>query len=82
MNNLTSIQLQKKTLSKLKEFRDYRRETYDELLNKLMRIIEALEKKPMLKKEVIEEVEEARREFREGKGISTAQLVKELGIKI
>ena len=82
MENLTSIQLNKKTLNKLKEFKDYRRETYDEILNKMMKIIEALEKKPMLKKEIIEEVEEARRELREGKGISTAQLAKELGIEI
>jgi len=82
MESLTSIQLNKKTLNKLKEFKDYRRETYDEILNKLMKIIEALEKKPMLKKEIIEEVEEARKELREGKGISTAQLIKELGIEI
>ena len=40
MEGLTSIQVNKSTLNKLKNFKDYKRETYDELLNKLMKIIE------------------------------------------
>lgn len=83
LNKLTSIQIEKSTLSKLKSFKEYRRETYDELINKLMKIIEALSKRePELKEEVIQEIEEARKEIREGKGISTKQLVRELGLKI
>lgn len=83
MPQLTSIQIEKSTLNKLKDFKEYKRETYDELINKLMKIIEALSKKePELKEEVIQEVEEARKELREGKGISTRQLIKELGLEI
>lgn len=83
LNKLTSIQIEKSTLSKLKSFKEYRRETYDELINKLMKIIEALSKRePELKEEVIQEIEEARKEIGEGKGISTKQLVRELGLKI
>lgn len=83
LNKLTSIQIEKSTLSKLKSFKEYRRETYDELINKLMKIIEALSKRePELKEEVIQEIEEARKDIREGKGISTKQLVRELGLKI
>lgn len=83
MENLTSIQINKKTLNKLKEFKDYKRETYDELLNKLMIVMEFISKKePELKEEVIKEIEEARKEIKEGKGISTNQIIRELGIKI
>ena len=83
MENLTSIQINKRTLNKLKEFRDYKRETYDEVLNKLMKITEYISKKePELKEEAIRDIEEARKEIKEGKGISTKQLVRELGIKI
>ena len=83
MEDLTSIQINKSTLNKLKNFKDYKRETYDELLNKLMKIIEFISKRePELKEEVINEIEEARKEIKEGKGISTKQLIRELGIQI
>lgn len=83
MEDLTSIQVNKSTLNKLKNFKDYKRETYDELLNKLMKIIEFISKRePELKEEVINEIEEARKEIKEGKGISTKQLIRELGIQI
>jgi len=83
MGKLTSIQIEKSTLNKLKDFKEYKRETYDELIDKLMKIIIALSKKePELKEEIIQEIEEARKEIREGKGISTKQLIKELGIEI
>ena len=67
MAKLTSIQIEKSTLNKLKNFKEYKRETYDELINKLMGVIEVLSKKePELKEEVIQEVEEARKEIRGG----------------
>ena len=83
MENLTSIQIHKSTLDRLKGFKEYQRETYDELINKLMKIVEFISKKePELKEEIMEEIEEARKEIREGKGISTKQLIKEMGIEI
>ncbi|MBW2975583.1 hypothetical protein KY366_07725 [Candidatus Woesearchaeota archaeon] len=83
MGKLTSIQIEKSTLNKLKDFREYRRETYDELINRLMEIMTVLSRKePELKEEVLQEIEEARKEVREGKGISTKQLIRELGLKI
>lgn len=83
MENLTSIQIHKSTLDRLKSFKEYQRETYDELINKLMKIVEFISKKePELKEEIIREIEEARKEIREGRGISTKQLIKEMGIEI
>jgi len=37
MENPTTIQIEKKTLEKLKKLRITRRETYDEILNRLMK---------------------------------------------
>ena len=83
MENLTSIQIYKSTLDRLKSFKEYQRETYDELINKLMKIVEFISKnEPELKEEIMMEIEEARKEIREGKGISTKQLIKEMGIEI
>lgn len=83
MGKLTSIQIEKSTLSRLKKFKEYKRETYDELISRLMKIIAALSRKePELREEIIEEIEEARKEMRDGKGISTKQLIKELGLEI
>jgi len=77
----TSIQIHRGTRIKLQSFKDYRRETYDELLNKMMNIIDALKDEPELREEVIEEVFEARKEAKEGKTYSTRKLLKELGVK-
>jgi len=36
MKNRTTIQIEKETLNKLKKERKYNRETYDEILNRLL----------------------------------------------
>lgn len=82
-SNQTSIQLRNDTLEKLKFFKDYKRETYDDLLNKLMKIVEFISKiEPELREAVLKEILEARKEIEEGKGRSTEKIAKELGIKL
>lgn len=81
MENLTTIQINKATREHLKEFSEYGRETYDEVITKLIKIIETIKKEPKLKKEFLQEIKEAEEEIKQGKGISTAQLLKELNIK-
>ncbi len=77
----TSIQIGKGTLEKLKSLKEYRRETYDELLSKIISIIEKLnEDEPELKENILAEIEQGRKESKEGKGISTKQLMKQLGL--
>ena len=77
-NNYTG---KRKTKRKLNEIKDYSRETYDDIINKLISIFETLSKEPELKEEILMEIERARRELKEGKGISTKQLLKDLGVK-
>ncbi|MBI2140333.1 hypothetical protein HYU14_05395 [Candidatus Woesearchaeota archaeon] len=77
----TSIQIGKETLERLKSLKEYRRETYDELLNKVIAIIEKLNKdEPELTQSILAEIEQGRKESKEGKGVSTKQLMKKLGL--
>lgn len=46
-----------------------------------MKITEIIKTEPKFKKEFLQEIEEAEEEIRQRKGISTAQLFEELGIK-
>jgi undecaprenyl pyrophosphate synthase len=83
MGNLTTIQIQKQTKQKLEKLKEYRRETYDELLNKIIAIVVNMteDDEGKLRPEVIKEIEEARKELKDGKGIPLSKVMKELGIK-
>lgn len=82
MGELTTIQIQKKTKRKLEKIKSYRRETYDELVNKLITVLEIVEREPELKQEVIEEMNEAERQLGAGKGFSTQELARKLGVSL
>ena len=72
----TTIQVDKDTLNKLKMFKEYGRESYDEVINKLMKFKEMVE--PKLTKQAEKDIYEARKE----KGIPLSEAIKELGVKI
>ena len=82
MTELTTIQITKKTKDRLEKIKSYRRETYDELVNKLIGVLEIVESEPELKAEVIEEMDLAQKELNAGRGISTEALAKKLGVKL
>ena len=75
--DFTSIQVHKDTRERLKLFREYRRETYDELLNKMMNLMQRLNEEPELAEEYLEDVNEARGSK---VSLSTSQMLTELGI--
>jgi len=72
----TTIQIEKDTLNKLKRFKEYNRESYNEVINKLMKFKEISELK--LTEKTKKDIDEARKE----KGIPLSQAIKELGVKI
>ncbi|MFH1256271.1 MAG: hypothetical protein V1494_03165 [Candidatus Diapherotrites archaeon] len=82
MGYLTTIQVQSKTRQKLEKLKAYPRETYDDVVNKLIRVKEIVEKEPELKEEVIEEMNLAEKQLKEGKGINTEELAKRLGVTL
>ena len=72
----TTIQIEKDTLHKLKNFKEYNRESYNEVINKLMKFKEMVE--PKLTEQTKKDIDEARKE----KGIPLSQAIKELGVNI
>lgn len=83
MENITTVAVHRSTLNKLKAFREYGRESYDETINKLMSIVSMVKSNSEneLNEETKREIERGRREIREGKGVSTKELMKKLGIE-
>lgn len=74
----TTIQIEQKTLQRLKYFKEYEKETYDELVNKLMNDVEEGE----LSDTAFEGILRGIRDAREGKTSSIQSIAKKLGVKL
>jgi len=80
MNEQTTIQLEMETKQRLEELKEYPRETYDDVVVKLVQVAEQLEREPELRDEILKEIAEARREIEAGKFLTTDQLLKGLNL--
>ena len=60
----TTIQIKNETLERLKYFKDFSKESYDEVINKVLNEIEEGE----LTEETINDIKIAMKDVREGKG--------------
>ncbi len=78
--NYTSIQIAPETRARLANFKEYGRETYDEVLNKLMSIVELVKKEGNLSDETIKDIEEAKKQYASGKTFSTKEVLEKLGV--
>jgi len=76
--NTTTIQLKENTLERLKYFKEFSKESYDELINKIIDNIE----EGQLTDQALKDIIEAKKEIREGKGQSIEDVAQELGIKL
>ena len=76
--NATTIQIKNETLERLKFFKDVSKESYDEIINKLIDDLEEGE----LTDDALKDIIEAKKEIREGKGQRIEDVAKELGIKL
>ena len=74
----TTIQIKDGTLVRLKFFKDYSKESYDELINKLLDDIEEGE----LTDDAINDIKIALKEVKEGKGETIENVAKEFGVKL
>lgn len=75
----TTIKLQSETKSQLDTFREYKNESYDEVINKLVYIAKNTKKNPELSRETIIAIEKARERIRKGKFLTEKQAIKRLG---
>jgi len=76
----TTVQVSDPVKSRLESMKQYPRQTYNELIEQLIDVFEAISENKELSKEVLEEIAEARKEIKTGKGVTTKQLLKNLGV--
>lgn len=75
----TTIKLDTETKHELDMFREYKRETYDELIRKLIFIVRQVREHPELGQEEIIAIENARRRIRSGNFVTEDEAKKRLG---
>ena len=80
MSEYTTILLHKETKERLADMRDYARESYEEVINKLITIYEKLKTEGELSEETKKDISIAREQIKKGKWVSTKALIAELGI--
>ena len=75
---VTTIQISGKTLDRLKFFKQYSKESYDEVITKLLDGVEEGE----LSDQSIRDIQDGLLEVRQGKGDRIEDVAKQLGVKL
>jgi predicted transcriptional regulator len=75
-----TIRIHPETKVKLDEFRQYKNESYDEIVRKVLIIAKTCEKDPKLSQKTILEIKEARERIKKGEFYTEAEAKKILGL--
>ena len=78
--DISSIRLHRKTKSHLDRYREYRNESYDEVVLKLVNIADTCKKRPELSRETVARIEKARQRIKAGDFLSEEGAKKRLGL--
>jgi len=76
----TSIKLAPETKAKLDEFRQYKNESYDELVRKIIFIAKTCKTNPKLSQKTIKDIQEAREQIKKGEFYTEEEAKKILGL--
>ncbi len=76
----TTIKIHKETKAEIDQFREYKNESYDEVLKKLIYIVKKIKKEPELSKETLEAIEAARKRIKKGHFVTEEEARKRLGL--
>jgi len=79
--NITTVKLYDDTKKMLNRFREYRNESYDEIVKKLIFIASTAKKNPKLSSKTVVEIEEARKRLKRGGFYTEKQMTKMLGLE-
>ncbi len=79
MNN-TTIKIYENTKGQLDQFREYKNESYDEVIKKIVFIAKTCKTEPELSKETLEAIEKARERIKKGKFLTEKEARKRLGL--
>jgi hypothetical protein len=78
--DVSTIRLHGRTKSALNRYREYRNESYDEVVMKLVSIADTCKKEPELSKEAVERIEKARERIKAGDFVTEHEARKRLGL--
>lgn len=78
--DIATIRLHKKTKFHLDRYREYRNESYDEVVMKLVGIAETAKKEPELSKETVERIDAARKRIKSGDFVTEDEARRRLGL--
>jgi predicted transcriptional regulator len=81
MEAVTTIKLDLGTKAALDSFKQYKNESYAEVVKKLIHIVKTLDDEPPLSKQTKAEIEIARAEIRAGKFYTEEEMAKRLGLR-
>ena len=76
----TTIKLNQGTKAELDKFRQYKNESYDEIVRKIVRIVFVCKKQPKLSQKTIKEIEESREQIKRGEFYTESEAKKILGL--
>ena len=76
----TTIRLNIETKQDLDKFKQYKNESYNELIRKLIYIAKMCEKEPKLSKKTIQDIKEARERIKKGEFYTEEEAKKMLGL--
>ena len=76
----TTIKIHDDTKQELDTFREYRNESYDEVIRKVVFIAKTCKTEPELSQETIQAIEKARERIKRGKFLTEAEARKRLGL--
>ena len=74
----TTIKIHQGTKTELDRFREYKNESYDEVIKKMMFVVKNIDNE--LSKETIKAIQKARERIKKGKFLTETQAKKRLGI--
>jgi CDP-glycerol glycerophosphotransferase (TagB/SpsB family) len=76
----TTIKLYKDTKSQLDLYREYKNESYDEVIKKMIYIIKTIKTEPWRGKETLKAIELSRERMKRGNFVSDEEASKRLGL--
>jgi len=77
--NATTIKIHMQTKSALDKFREFKNESYDEVIQKMIYIAKKAKTNPTLSKKAVQAIEDARKRIKAGNFVSEKEARKRLG---
>ncbi|MGV8169044.1 MAG: hypothetical protein ACP5N3_03230 [Candidatus Nanoarchaeia archaeon] len=76
----TTIKIHDETKMELDKIREYKNESYDEVIKKMLFIVKNVKKNPELSAEAVESIERARARLKQGLSVNEKSARKRLGL--